>query len=214
MTTDVTASGIPASPTGPGRRPRPTVRGIVVENAVVLLVLAVAGAVAGWVWQRWATPPTGAVLDGRWRLGFRIEGDFLVGDASGFERAFGVVGTYVVVCGATGLVLGVVVALVCRRAELVTLATVALGSALAAFVCYRVGLALGPADPSDAARSAGDGTVLTGSLAIDQLAPFVALPLLALVGLAFTYMLTTTASAGAAETRRIVLPRSGNAPAA
>ena len=204
VTTDVTASGIPAPPTGPGRRPRPTVRRIVVENVAVLVAFAVAGAVAGFVWQRWATPPTGAVLDGRWRLGFRIEGDFLVGDASGFERAFGVVGTYVVVCGATGLLLGVVVALRVPPRRAGDPGAVALGSALAAFVCYRVGLALGPDDPTPAARAAANGTVLPGDLSIDQLAPFVALPLWPWSGLAFTYLLTC----GRLGRRRRVAPRS------
>lgn len=206
MSTDVTASETPAAPVRPTRRAGAGVRGIVVENLAVVVVLGLAGVAAGWVWQRWATPASGVVLDGSWRLGYRIEGDFLVGDATTFERAFGVIGTYLVVCGATGLVLGVLVALVCRRAELVTLAAVALGSALAAFACYRVGLALGPDDPAVAARTAADGTVLSGDLGIDRLAPFVAFPLLALVGLAVTYMLTTTATASAAGARRNELP--------
>lgn len=205
MTAPVTASETTARPARPRAARAPSWRGTLIENAAVLLAFALAGLVAGWVWQRWATPATGVVLEGTWRLGVRIEGDYLVSDGTSYGRAFGVIGTYVVVCAVGGLVLGIVTALVCRRSELVTLAAVAAGSALAAFLCYRIGLSQGPPDPTVAARTADDATMLSGSLAIEQLSPFVAWPLAALLALAVTYLFTTGASAGASEARRIEL---------
>lgn len=205
MSTDLSASGTPRATAG--SRVRRSWRGLVLENVAVVVVFALAGVGAGWFWERWATPASGVVLDGAWRLGFRVEGDFLTGDATSFQRAFGVVGTYVVVCAVVGLVLGVLTAVLCRRSELVTLAAVLVGSALAAFLCYRVGLALGPPDPAVAARTADDGAVLVGDLSIDRRSPFVAMPLVALVALASTWFLTTSASVGAAEARRVDLPQ-------
>lgn len=197
----------PAGPTGPAGSStgRLDWRGLLLENLAVLVGFVLAGAAAGWVWERWATPPDGAVVGRKWNLGYRVDGDYIVGDTDSFSHAFAVVGTFVLVCAAVGLVLGVVAAFACRRSELVTLAVVAASSALAVFVCYRVGLALGPADPTAAAAKAVDGTMLSGDLAIDQLAPFVVLPLAALVGLAVTYFLTAGVSAGVSEAGRVDL---------
>lgn len=204
-------SHVPAG-SSPVARGRARWRGVVLENLAVLVVFAVSGAAAGWAWERWATPPDGLVLDGRWNLGLAVDAGALVNDPDSFTRAFSVVGTFVVVCAVVGLVLGVVSALACRRSELVTLATVAASSALAAYLCYRVGLTLGPADPTGAAADAADGTMLLGDLAIDQLTPFLALPVAALTGLAVTYFLTAGVSAGVEEASRVGLPREGHRP--
>ena len=199
----------PAGRRTPG--PRVAWRGIVLENLVVVVVFAVAGAAAGWCWERWATPASGAVVDGTWKLGYRVEGDFFVGDPDSFTRAFGVVGTFMLVGALTGLVLGVLVALLCRRSELVSVVVVAASSALAVFVCYRVGLALGPPDPTTA--KVANGTMLDGDLSIDQLSPFVVLPLAALVGLTVSYLFTSGVSAGVDEARRVELPAPAAPPA-
>jgi hypothetical protein len=198
----------------PADRARLAWRGLVLENLAVLAAFAVVGLVAGWLWERWATPPTGAVVDGSWNLGRRVDGDYLVGDTDSLGHAFEVVGTFVLVGAAAGLVLGVLVALLCRRSELVTLVVVAASSVLAVFLCYRVGLALGPSDPGVAASGSADGTMLSGDLAIDQLSPFVGLPLAALVGLTVTYLFTTGVSAGVTEARRLDLGPAGSPPAA
>lgn len=178
----------------------------------MLVVFAVVGAGLGWLWERWATPPTGVVASDGLQLGFRVSGDYLDPDAAAMGHVFGVVGTYAVLCAGAGLVLGVVAAVLCRRSELVTLVVVAGSSALAAFVCYRVGLALGPDDPAAQVAQARIGTVVTGDLSIDQLSPFVVLPMAALIGLAVTYLLTTGASAGVAGTRRIDLDAPARTP--
>ncbi|QCW50433.1 hypothetical protein FE634_08500 [Nocardioides dongxiaopingii] len=196
MTTDLPAPRIPAPPSHPGPRTPVPWRGIAVEGALVLAVFALAGAVVGWLWERWVTPPEGVVFEGRWRLGYRIEGDFFVGDFDSLGHGFGVIGTFVVLGLVGGLVVGTAAALLCRRSELATLAFVAVGAVLAGVVSYRLGLALGPPDPGSAAASAADGTMLTGSLGIDGPSPFVAWPLAALVGLTFTYFLTSPRDSG------------------
>lgn len=206
MTTDLPA-GTAHTPAPASRRP--DWRGILLESVGVLALFAAGGALAGWIWEKWATVPQGVAFDGEWRLGYRIEGDFFVGDNDWFERAFGVIGTYVVLGVVSGLVIGVVVSLVCRRSELATLAAVAVGSVLAAFVCYRVGLALGAPDPASVARGAADGTIIPADLAIEQRGPFVVWPLGSLIGLTMVYLLTSGVSAGVAETRRVDL---GKAP--
>lgn len=207
MTTDFPA-GTGSSPAATRRRPdwsRVPWRRLVLEHAGVLVLFAAGGALAGWVWQRWATVPQGVAFDGDWRLGYRIEGDFFVGDNDWFQQAFGVVGTYVVLGAATSVVIGVVASLVCRRSEVVTLVVVAAGSVLAAVICYRLGLALGPPDPAGLARNAADGTIIQGDLAIKQHSPFVVWPLGSLIGLTMVYFLTSGVSAGMAETRSVDL---------
>lgn len=204
MTTDLPA-GTAHAPAPASRRP--DWRGILLESAGILVVFAAGGALAGWIWHTWATVPQGVAYQGDWRLGYRIEGDYFVGDNDWFERAFGVIGTYVVLGVVTGLVIGVVASLVCRRSELATLVAVVAGSVLAAVVCYRIGLALGAPDPASVARGAADGTIIPADLAIDQRGPFVVWPLGSLIGLTMVYLLTSGVSAGVAETRRVDLDK-------
>ena len=64
----------------------------------------------------------------------------------------------VLLCVAIALVAGLVLGLLCAwlfdRSELVTLAAVSAGSALAAYLMYRVGTHLSPADPHELAKTA------------------------------------------------------------
>jgi hypothetical protein len=209
----------PGAAKAPDRTGRVAWGPVVLENLGVLVVFALGGALAGWIWERWVTLPQGVVFEGRWRLGYRIEGDYFVGDNDLFQRAFGVIGTFVVLGLLIGLVIGVLAPLVCRRSELVTLTVVAAGSVLAAVVCYRVGLALGPPDPAGVARTAADGTIVAGNLSLAQRSPFIAWPVGSLVGLAAVYLLTSGVSAGMKETRRVGLsgpdgPRGSEEPVA
>jgi hypothetical protein len=153
--------------TGPAR-----LRSALPHLAVVLLLFAGGGAVAGLVWEWVWTPPVGTVSDGRWLL----DGDALRDDVSGTAL-------YVLVAAAAGLLLGVLAGLLSQPAELVTLAGVVLGSVLAAWLMLEVGQAMGPADPRALAQAAGQGARLPGRLAVEGESPFVAFPTGALVGL-------------------------------
>lgn len=143
---------------------------------VSVVLLAVAGALAGVVWVWWWTPPSGVVVDHRW-----------VQDEAGLRGDFFATGSYVAVAAVTGLLVAVLLALLFDRTEIVTLVAVLAGSVLAAWVMYRVGLALSPADPRTLADSAKDGTRLPGRLTVDGDSPFQAFPGGALLGLVIVW---------------------------
>lgn len=165
----------------PSTAPAPTSRGawvpVVRQVVVILLALAVVGALAGVVWQWLWTPPSGVVINHQW-----------LQDESGLRGDFSGTGTYVAVAAVAGVLSGAVLGAVFDRRELLTLVTVLLGSALAAWVMYRVGLALGPTDPRDLAGSAKDGTHLPGRLVVSGDSPFRALPGGAMVGLVVVFL--------------------------
>ena len=174
MPDQLTVPATTTTPTPPGRRPLlPVVRQVV----VILLVLVAVGALAGVVWEWIWTPPSGVVLNHQW-----------LQDESGLRNDFSGTGTYVVVAAIAGLLGGAVLGAVFDRRELLTLVTVLLGSALAAWVMYRVGLALAPTDPRDLAGSVKDGTHLPGRLIVSGDSPFRALPGGAMVGLVIVFL--------------------------
>jgi hypothetical protein len=146
------------------------------QVVVCVVVLVLAGALAGVVWVWLWTPPTGVVVDQQW-----------VQDESGLRGDFSATGSYVAVAAVTGLLVAVLLGVLFDRAEIVTLLAVLAGSVLAGWVMYRVGLALSPADPRSLADSAEDGTRLPGRLVVDGSSPFRAFPGGAMLGLVIVY---------------------------
>ena len=65
---------------------------------------------------------------------------------------------------------------------------VVVGSVLAGWVMYRVGVALAPPDPGPLARTARAGTRLPGTLKVSGASPFLALPAGALIGLIIVFV--------------------------
>lgn len=157
---------------------RGSLRPALVQLALAIAVLAVAGVLAGVVWEWVWTPPHGAVLDHTWKPL----------DESSLRGQFTGTGWYVVVGSIAGLVGGALVALFLDRQPLVTLLGVLVGSALGAWLMYVVGVALGPDDPVEAARTAKDGTHLLGSLDVSGASPWIALPAGALVALTLVFL--------------------------
>ncbi len=147
------------------------------QLASVLLLFAAGGAIAGVVWEWLWTPPVGRVADGRWLL----DADGLRADVSGTAL-------YVLVAAVAGLLLGVACGLLPHDAELVTLAGVVLGSALAAWLMLQVGQSLGPEDPRVLAADARQGARLPDQLDVDGRSPYVAFPTGALVGLLVVFV--------------------------
>ena len=145
---------------------------------VVLIVLAfaVAGALAGLVWQWLWTPPPGVVVHHQW-----------LQDERGLRGDFAGTGSYVAVAAITGFLVGAVVAFLFDSAELVTLLAVVAGAVLAGWLMHRVGVALGPADPRHLAASAKDGTRLPGRLSVSGQSEFRAFPAGALLGLVIVF---------------------------
>lgn len=193
MTYDVAA---PASGDAPTSRRR-LVRQVI-EVVVVLVVFAGVGLAAGWLWEHWWHPTTGAVIDGKWYAGTRVEGDYLVSDFPGLRGYFDATASFLLIGVVAGLVLGTLSALLARRSELVMLTVVAVGSVLACFLAYRLGVHLGPPDPDPIAATAKNGTVLPAGLSLKGKSPFIGWTLGALLGLGFTYFLTS----GVSESRR------------
>jgi hypothetical protein len=147
----------------------------------VVALLAAIGAAAGWVWFRlWDAPP-GVVADHAW-----YPDPYMPGQRADFDG----VALYVLVALAAGVLGGALCALFLARSELVTLAAVTVGSALAGWLMALVGTALGPADPEPLARTATDGTRLSGDLALTGFSPYLALPAGALVALLLVFLST------------------------
>ena len=151
-------------------------RRVATQFSLVLLAMASAGAVAGVLWQWWWTPPSGYVVEHQWYP-----------DGAGLRDDFAGAGLYVAVGAVTGLVVASLVAILLDRSELVALVAVVVGSVLAGWVMYRVGLALGPPDPARAAATAADGTTLPGKLTVAGRSPFLAFPIGSALGLLLVF---------------------------
>lgn len=182
----------------PRRRMRVGIGRQLLEPLLVLLAFALAGAGAGWLWERWWTPTSGVVVDGTWIPGYRAVGDSFVFDFPSLEGFFDATAQFVVIGVVVGLVLSVLCALLGKRSEIVMLVAVAGGAVLASLIAYRLGIHLGPVDPTSLETAATTGTALPADLSIEGVSPFVAWPLGALLGLSVTYLLT----AATAESQR------------
>jgi hypothetical protein len=143
--------------------------------ATVALFAAV-GAAAGWLWYKIWDVPSGVVSGGAWYT-----------NEAGLRADFQGVAWYVTIALAAGLVLGALTAWLFDRSELVTLAAVVVGSALAAYLMLRVGTHLSPPDPHELAKTAKDGSKLKGALMVTSWPPKGAFTFGALVGLAIVY---------------------------
>lgn len=148
-----------------------------VQAAVIVAVFAVAGALAGVVWEWLWTPPTGLAVHHQW-----------IQDEGGLRDNFSGTGTYVLVAVVTGFVVGAGVALLARGSELVTLVAVLGGSLLAGWLMYHVGTAQGPPDPHPLAASAKDLTEIPGKLVVSGNSPLRAFPGGALIGLTVVFL--------------------------
>jgi uncharacterized membrane protein YeaQ/YmgE (transglycosylase-associated protein family) len=153
-------------------------RRVLAQFVLTVAVLAAIGALAGVVWEWLWTPTVGVVVNHTWTAG----------DAIGLQEQFSGTGWYVVVGVVAGVVAGVLVALAFDRAPLLTLAAVVVGSALGAWLMLRVGVALGPPDPQELAKTAEDGTRLAGALAVSGRSPWIAYPAGALLGLLVVFL--------------------------
>ncbi len=155
------------------------------DVAVVLAAGALVGVVCGVLWEMWWTPPSGLVLDHVWYP-----------DVEGVRQLVSGTVLFVVVGLAGGVVLGAVCAWFFDRVELVTLAAVVVGSALATLLMYQVGTSLAPPDPTAAAATAEDYTALAGTLDVEGKGAFGALPVGAMTGLTIVFI-------GMSPTRRL-----------
>jgi len=143
------------------------------QAVIVLVVFAIAGVLAGVVWEWLWTPPMGVVVDHEW-----------LRSLASLRAQFSATGVYVVVASIAGLLVGVLCSLFLDRAELVTLAAVLVGAVLAGLLMVQIGQAVGPSDPRELAKTAPNGTHLPSDLTITGKSPYVAFPAGATLGLA------------------------------
>ena len=154
------------------------------QFVLAVVLLAAIGALAAVVWN-WAwTPAVGVVSHHQW----------LAENEASLRGQFSSTGWYVVVASVAGLLGGALVALFLDRVPLLTLLAVVVGSALATWLMLQVGAALGPPDPDHLALTAKEGTHLPAQLTVSGRAPWIALPVGALVGLTLVFLGLTAGS--------------------
>jgi hypothetical protein len=168
---------LPDELTGTRRRPAVPVGQVL----AILGLFAALGAAAGWVWfQLWDAPP-GVVADGAW-----YPDPYMPGQRADFDG----VALYVLVALVAGALGGLVSSLLLARQEIATLVAVAARAGRAAWLLVLVGSALGPADPAVLARTADDGTKLSGALDVTGVSPYLAFPAAALFVLLMVFLAT------------------------
>jgi hypothetical protein len=160
-----------ATSTGARRRGAP-VRFVLLALLAYVVVGAVAGVVWEWVW----TPPDQIVRDGQ----------VFYTSYESLRRVFTGTGLYVLVGGVAAAATSLVICLLTRGRELVTLATVLIGSCAAAAVMRLVGPMLGPDDPLSAARPRGT-QVVPGELTVNGFSPYLVWPMVSLFVLALVF---------------------------
>jgi hypothetical protein len=154
-----------------------TVRAIFVVLEV-LVAYAIVGLIAGFVWEAVWTPPAQTVQ----------QHQIFYDDYASLRRGFTGTGLYVVVAVIASAVTALLVALLSRGRELLMLVAVLLGSALAAAVMWKVGIARGPSDPTAIMKTAADGTKVSGNLVVSGRTPYVAWPMTSLFVTALVFM--------------------------
>lgn len=157
-----------------GRRGVP---GLLLFAAGVLGAYAVTGVVAGVVWEAVWTPPSQVVQ----------QHHVFYADYASLRRVFSGTGLYVIVGGIASALVTLAVVLLARGRELVALASVLVGSLLAADLMRRVGISRGPTDPTALAHHLPDGTKLPGNLVVSGQSPLLVWPIVGLVVLALVF---------------------------
>lgn len=180
----------------------PAPRGAGLRRLLLDAILVVVGSVAvaacaGLVWKSLWEAPQGSVWNHQWVL-----------DYESYTDEFSGTGLYVLVAFTAGLLVSLVAAFALERDELVTLAALLVGAALAAWVMYAVGHRLGPPDPRLLALTLSDGDTLPADLTVQgghhvlgslewvprwhgrlPGAPYLAWPLGTALGVGFVYFL-------------------------
>jgi hypothetical protein len=144
---------------------------------VVLLAYAVLGAVAGVVWE-WVWTPPGQIVQ---------KHQVFFDSYASLRRVFTGTGLYVLVAGVTSALLALAVSILTRGRELLVLALVIVGSALAAALMWRVGTLLGPADPASITAHTNGRHAVPGELTVAGKSPYLIWPFVSLIVLSAVY---------------------------
>jgi hypothetical protein len=161
----------------PGRL---NLRNPVVQLILVLLGLAVAGALCGILWEWLWTPAKGVVVKHAW---YPISWD------RAQPAQFSGTGWYVLISLVVGLLLGALAAWRVDRWPLATLVTVVVGGLVGEVLMRVVGYRLRPGNPNVLAKTAADGTALPSTLHLASWWLVLAMPGAALAGLTIVFLL-------------------------
>lgn len=137
---------------------------------LVLISAAVLGVAGGLAWWQLAEP-------GQWQM--RDVGIALTEEAS--RGQFQVVVVFTLVGVIAALAWAVVLSLLAREAGWPLVVLLIIGAVLASLVAWQVGSTLGPPPPETVA-GLEDGDTVPDELMVDSVAPFLAWPIAALVG--------------------------------
>jgi hypothetical protein len=166
------------APLEPVQTPHPTRNDVPWRFAIgVLAAYLVMAVVCGVLWEWVWSPPAQYV----------VQHQVYYVDYASLRRVFDGTGLYVLFSAFASALVALVVCVMTRRHELVTVALVIGGSVLAAVVMREVGYALGPPDPLIAAAHAKDGTQLQGQLQLSGLTPLLVWPMTSLFMVALTF---------------------------
>ena len=138
------------------------------------------GVAAGFVWERFTSPA-------EWEV--RETG--LVMDEAASKGQFTAIVVFVVVGIVASLLLGGVLAWSLRDMGWMTTPFVIVAAGAASVIAWRVGVHLGPPNPSSV-KDVAVGDHVPARLSIDALAPFIAWPVFGLVGLIGSTLIITT----------------------
>ncbi|EGX59923.1 hypothetical protein SZN_10298 [Streptomyces zinciresistens K42] len=145
------------------------------EAAVVMVAVAVFGALLGvlWWWLAPSVPLVGDVVDKSWVVYLK--------DSEG-EQAVGVDGTFTLLALGFGLLSALAVFLWRRRGGVPLVVALAVGGFLGSLLAWRVGVWLGPAqDVVARAKDVGKGVTFSAPLKLGAKGAWLAWPLAALV---------------------------------
>jgi len=143
------------------------VRAVLITCALFVL----AGVLGGWLWSEFADPPAFEVLR---------HGAIMGEEAAG--QQFGVDVTYAVVGLALSVPLGLLTGWRWHRVGWPQAVACAVGAGIAAVVAWRLGIVLGPSNPSDLISSAAVHDLLPEQLDVHAKGMLLAWPVGALVG--------------------------------
>jgi DivIVA domain-containing protein len=155
---------------------------------LILLAYAALGAVAGAVWEAIWTPPGQVVA----------QHQVFFDSYASLRRVFTGTGLYVLVGAVASALVALVVSLLARGRELLTLALVIVGSAIAAALMLKVGTMLAPGDPASIARHTTQRTLVHGQLTVEGKtlwgvkSPYLIWPMASLLVLALVFFARPT----------------------
>lgn len=146
-------------------------RGVLADAVVVLAAFLLAAVAVGAAWPHLVDP---VVVT-------RTKGGLLTDEVALADR-FGAVAWYSLLSGGVSLVLGVVLLLVRRTHDVVTVLAVVAGACLAAWLSARLGTWWGPDDPQQVLAHAQVGATAPDRVVLSADAAYLVWPIAALVG--------------------------------